>query len=89
MKREIKHFIKYLIFKKNLSPTFVVVPRAAVGDFGSWAHGSNFAGLTAALEVKLSSRTLEDIKEVQFVSFSSSGNDFKKNWLWSSVAVGV
>ena len=60
LKSEIKFFIKFF-FVENLSPTFFVVPRAAVGDFGCWAHGSNFVALTATLEVKLSSRTLVDI----------------------------
>ena len=72
LKSEIKLFIKFFIFLKNLSPTFFVVPRAAVGDFGCWAHGSNFVAHTATLEVKLSSRTLEDIKEEQLVQISSS-----------------
>ena len=58
----------------TLSPTFFVVPRAAVGDFGCSAHGSNFVALTATLEAKLSSRTLEDIIEEQLVRISTSGN---------------
>ena len=74
LKSEIKLFIKYFIFLKNRSPTFFVVPRSAVGDFGSWSHGSNFVAHMATLEVKLSSRTLEDIIEEQLVRLSPSGN---------------
>ena len=67
LKRENKLFINYFILLKNLSLTFFVVPRAAVGDFGCLAHGSNFVAHTATLEVKLSSRTLEDIMEAKIL----------------------
>ena len=68
-KRNQTFLFKKIIFLKNLSPTFFVVPRAAVGDFCCWAHGSNFVALTATLEVKLSSRTLVDIMEAKNVGF--------------------
>ena len=68
----LKRDFKIKIFQKNVSPPFFVVPRAAVGDFGCLAHGSNFVAHTATLEVKLSSRTLEDIIEEQLVQICSS-----------------
>ena len=74
LKSFIKLFITFFILFKNVSPTFSLVPGAAVGDFGCSAHGSNFVAHTATLEVKLSSRTLEDIIEEQLVKICSSGN---------------
>ena len=74
MKSVFKLFLKFFIFLKISVRPFFVVPRAAVGDFGCLAHGSNFVAHTATLEVKLSSRTLEDIMEEQFALISTSGN---------------
>ena len=72
LKSEIKLFIKFFIFLKISVRPFFVVPRAAVGDFGCLAHGSNFVALTATLEVKLSSRTLVDIMEAKILLICSS-----------------
>ena len=70
-KRDQTFYIVFF-FVENLSPTFFVVPRAAVGDFGCLAHGSDYSSLTTTLEVKLSSRTLVDIMEAKILQICSS-----------------
>ena len=69
---EIKIFFLKIFSIFFVSPPFFVGPQAAVGYFGCWHTGVHFVAHTATLEVKLSSRTLEDIIEEQLVRISSS-----------------